>query len=306
MSRRRQIGDLGEHWTKSLLERAGFHAIHDLNLVRYNHRGGDFIAERKGERYFITVKARNKYRQGTRKLNGGYNIYPEEVRRAAQEYDAVPAWLTIQLDTDKRTYCAYFGTVSSLRNPDAVAVPMLPHNVGAYECLANNVADEAITADLSNQLRILGDSSTGHEGPSMKTSRQKRPTPSSPPKPQSGVNNVIAPPSFEHHVAFAEPAVRPALRELRKRITALGPAIKETVTRHQRITYGTGHAFVEIKVQKKRILVRVFGTGLPDPRGVVTPIAKSHNWSHDEQLAINTLELVDYAMPFVNASYRRG
>jgi predicted transport protein len=98
---------------------------------------------------------------------------------------------------------------------------------------------------------------------------------------------------------------REILLELRKRISALGPAIKETVTRHQRITYGTAHAFVEIKVQKKRILVRVFGTGLPDTRGVVTPIAQSHDWSHDEQLAINTLELVDYAMPFVAASYRR-
>ena len=68
MSRRRRIGDLGEHWTKSLLERAGFIGVRDLNLVRYNHAGGDFIAERDGKKYFITVKARNKHRQGTRKL----------------------------------------------------------------------------------------------------------------------------------------------------------------------------------------------------------------------------------------------
>src|SRR5882762_6555317 len=114
MSRRRRIGDLGEHWTKSLLKRAGFHAVRDLNLVRYNHAGGDFIAERDGEKYFITVKARNKYRQSTRKLNAGYNIYPEKVRLAAREYDAEPAWLTIQLDTEEKTYSAYFGKISSL------------------------------------------------------------------------------------------------------------------------------------------------------------------------------------------------
>jgi predicted transport protein len=115
-----------------------------------------------------------------------------------------------------------------------------------------------------------------------------------------------SPPSFEAHVAYAQPAIRPILLELRKRISALGPAIKETVTRQKRITYGAGHAFVEIKVQKERILVRVFGTGQPDPRGVVTPIPKSHNWSHDEELAINSQELVDYAMGFVKASYARS
>lgn len=305
MSRRRRIGDLGEEWTKSLLERAGFRAIRDLNLVRYNHRGGDFIAEREGEKYFITVKARNKYKQGTRKLNGGYNIYPEKVRRAALEYDATPAWVTIQLDTDEQTYSAYFGTVSSLRNPNAVAVPMLPHNIGAHECLADKVFDETITADLSNQLEIIPDKSTKHGAAPMRRFRQKPTVSSSPPKPQASAKGLIAVPSFEVHVAFAEPAIRPILHELRKRIPALGPAIKETVTRHQRITYGLRHAFVEIKVQKKKILVRVFGTGLPDPRGVVTPIEKSNNWSHDEELAINTLELVDYAMPFVAASYRR-
>lgn len=151
MSRRKQLGDLGERWTKQLLEDAGFKSVQDLNEIRYNHPGGDFLATRRGQLYFITVKARNKYQQGTRRLNGGYNIYPERVRLAAKPYGAIPAWLTIQLDTDRRCYSAYFGTIDSLRNPQAVAVPMTVHAVSRYECLASDTLDPAITPELSNQ-----------------------------------------------------------------------------------------------------------------------------------------------------------
>ena len=111
MSRRKQLGDLGERWTIQLLEDAGFKSVKDLNAIRYNHPGGDFLATRWRRLYFITVKARNKYQQRARRLNGGYNIYPERVGLAAKQYDAIPAWLAIQLDTDRRCYSAYFGTI---------------------------------------------------------------------------------------------------------------------------------------------------------------------------------------------------
>ena len=91
MSRRKNLGNLGEQWTDRLLKSAGFRSVRDLNSVRYNHPGGDFIAKRKGKLYFITVKSRNKFVQDTRRLNSGYNIYPDKVRRAAREYDAIPA-----------------------------------------------------------------------------------------------------------------------------------------------------------------------------------------------------------------------
>lgn len=151
MTRTKWLGDLGERWTEDLLRKAGFRSIRDLNKLRLNHPGGDFIAERQGKRYFITVKARNKYARN-RSLNGGYNIYPEKVRKAAREYDAVPAWLTIQIDTESRCFSAYFATVDSLRNSDAVAVPMSTVAVSDYECLAKDTFDERITAELSNRL----------------------------------------------------------------------------------------------------------------------------------------------------------
>ena len=65
---------------------------------------------------------------------------------------AIPAWITIQLDTDKRWYSAYFGTIDALRNPNAVAVPMSLRAVSHYECLAFEKTDPAVTSDLSNQL----------------------------------------------------------------------------------------------------------------------------------------------------------
>lgn len=93
---------------------------------------------------------------------------------------------------------------TSSRNPNAVAVPMLPHNVSDYECLADDVVDEGITADLSNQLEILSDNSE----PPMKTSRKKRAASSPLTRPLSGVNSVVAPPTFEQHVDFTEPTTR--------------------------------------------------------------------------------------------------
>jgi predicted transport protein len=110
--------------------------------------------------------------------------------------------------------------------------------------------------------------------------------------------------SFEDHVTYAEPSIRSVLDKLRSRIIALGPGIKENITPAQRITYRLVHDFVEIKVQKK-VLIRVFDTGVPDPRNIAVAIPKSRGWPHDAELAINTVDLVDYAMPFVAASYRR-
>jgi predicted transport protein len=111
--------------------------------------------------------------------------------------------------------------------------------------------------------------------------------------------------SFEDHVEYAEPPIRPALHELRRHIRSLGSGIKENVTSKQRVTYRLAHDFAEIKILKKRLLVRVFDTGLPDPRNIGKAIPKEYGWPHDLELAIDTLELVTYAMPFVAASYRR-
>jgi predicted transport protein len=110
-------------------------------------------------------------------------------------------------------------------------------------------------------------------------------------------------PSFEDHVDYADPPIRPVLRKLRAGILRLG-RMGEKVTREQRIAYENERDFCEVKVQKRQVLVRVFNTGLPDPKGIVTDIPKSHGWQCEKEIPIDTLELVDYVMPFIEASYR--
>src|SRR5262245_60082252 len=81
--------------------------------------------------------------------------------------------------------------------------------------------------------------------------------------------------TFEDHVDYADPSIQPVLRYLRARIRGLG-RMGEKVTSKQRIAYDVERDFCEVKVQKEQILVRVFNTGMPDPKGIITDIPKSH------------------------------
>jgi predicted transport protein len=73
---------------------------------------------------------------------------------------------------------------------------------------------------------------------------------------------------------------------------------------YQRIAYSVTRVFAEVKVQKKRVLVRIFDTGSPDPKNLVADIPETHGWQHQKEIPIDRVELVDYAMTFVTASYR--
>jgi len=64
--------------------------------------------------------------------------------------------------------------------------------------------------------------------------------------------------------------------------------------------------FAEVKVYKKLILVRFVDLSVPDPKKIVEHIsyAKKHNWKLGNEIRVNSIQLVDYAMPFIEASYR--
>jgi predicted transport protein len=111
--------------------------------------------------------------------------------------------------------------------------------------------------------------------------------------------------SFDDHVAYAEPQIRPVLRELQKRIRALGSRIEERPTRQQRIAYRVNdREFLEVKVQKRRILIRFFEKGVADPKGLIKKIPIKHNWLEDREIPVDNFDLVNYAMSFIEASYR--
>jgi predicted transport protein len=112
--------------------------------------------------------------------------------------------------------------------------------------------------------------------------------------------------SFADHLAYAEPPIRPVLVELRKRIMALDRPerrIKENVTTHRRLAYSVVGIFAEVKVRKKQIQVRFFEAGVSDPKNLVTDI-KKYKWPWPNQITVDSVALVDYAMPFIEASYR--
>jgi predicted transport protein len=110
-------------------------------------------------------------------------------------------------------------------------------------------------------------------------------------------------PSFEDHVEYANAPIQPVLVYLRGRIKALG-RMGEKVTANKRIAYDVERDFCEVKVQKERILVRVFDMGVSDPKGIVTDVPRSHDWTYEKQIPVDSNELVDYAIPFIAASYR--
>jgi predicted transport protein len=110
-------------------------------------------------------------------------------------------------------------------------------------------------------------------------------------------------PSFEDHLEYANPPIRPVLVYLRGRIKALG-RMGEKVTKNKRIAYDVERDFCEVKVQRERILVRVFNMGVSDPKGIVTDIPRSHEWVYQKEIPLDSKGLVDYAIPFIEASYR--
>jgi predicted transport protein len=111
---------------------------------------------------------------------------------------------------------------------------------------------------------------------------------------------------IEEHEGYALPNVRPILRELRRRIQALGKDVAEGETKQQRVRYSVVRIFAELKVQKKCVLVRFFDMGIPDPKGEVRhiPYAAKQNWQHDKEVRVRDVASVDYAMRFIEASYR--
>jgi hypothetical protein len=137
-----------------------------------NYPFGDILATRDGVRYFVGVKSRNEMRQGDVGLNEAYNLVLisdamnaklksegkttdqitalllAEVTILAETHKAVPAWITVPIRARDGTYSAYFGLLSRLGNRRSV--PMKPDACKTYECLARDVADPRVTADLLN------------------------------------------------------------------------------------------------------------------------------------------------------------
>jgi predicted transport protein len=115
--------------------------------------------------------------------------------------------------------------------------------------------------------------------------------------------------TFEDHAAYTDAPRRPILNELRSRVLSLDERLRqgEQCTSGQRIAYKIpgGRIFLEVKVQRAAILLRLVDGGCPDPAGIANDIPPSHGWGRlKKQITILAVADLEAAMPFVEAAFR--
>ncbi len=129
----RSLGALGELLAIKALVDNGFNNIRNLNDQKRNFPYADLYAERDGQKYVISVKARNRYENNGR-LNSRYKLGSDcesKSKKAELKFNAKAAWMAISLFDD--LYSIYFGTLESLRGK--TGIPMGENYVKKYECL---------------------------------------------------------------------------------------------------------------------------------------------------------------------------
>lgn len=121
-SRKKSLGELGELFAlKSLVDKR-FDRIRNLNDDAMNEAFADLSCERDGERFIISVKARNKF-QKNGKLNTRYNLGKDVYEKALaseKKYKAKACWLAIQFDHN--SFSIYFGQLNELDGSRAIPV----------------------------------------------------------------------------------------------------------------------------------------------------------------------------------------
>lgn len=145
--RKDALGRWGEIKAITLLRRANFTNVRDLNEPTPHHPFGDVLAERDGNRYLIGVKTRNKFKvHGL--LNTEYNMRKKgaDVAALAEQYEAQPAWVTIQVVPELGIFWAYYGTDLTKR----LWISMRERDTEKYTCLADQEADATILVEWSN------------------------------------------------------------------------------------------------------------------------------------------------------------
>ena len=121
-ARKKSLGELGELFGIKALVDAQFDKIRNLNDDHMNTAFADLYAEKDGQKFVISVKARNKY-QANGKPNTRYNLGTDVYRKAeeiAKKYKAEPYWMAIQFD--ERSYSVYFGALTDLNSKNAIPI----------------------------------------------------------------------------------------------------------------------------------------------------------------------------------------
>lgn len=121
-ARKKSLGELGELFAIKALVDQEFDRIRNLNDRQFNEPFADIECEKGGQKYIVSVKARNKF-QSDGRLNTRYNLGTNAYGKAAaseKKFNAKAYWMAIQFD--KKTYSIYFGTLDELDGCKAIPV----------------------------------------------------------------------------------------------------------------------------------------------------------------------------------------
>ena len=121
-ARKKSLGELGELFALKALVDKQFDRIRNLNDNTMNETFADIECEKDGQKYIISVKARNKY-QKDGKLNTRYNLgmdVYEKSLSAEKKYNASAYWMAIQFDY--KSFSIYFGSLKELKGSKAIPV----------------------------------------------------------------------------------------------------------------------------------------------------------------------------------------
>ena len=121
-ARKKSLGELGELFAIKALVDQKFDKIRNLNDQKMNEKFADIECEKNGQRFVISVKARNKY-QKNGKLNTRYNLGSnayEKAEYAEKKYNATASWIAVQFDA--KSTSIYFGKLNELNGSKAIPV----------------------------------------------------------------------------------------------------------------------------------------------------------------------------------------
>jgi hypothetical protein len=121
-ARKKSLGELGELFALKALVDNKFDRIRNLNDHSMNETFADISCEKDGEKYIVSVKARNKF-QKNGKLNSRYNLGKNVYEKAfasEEKYKAKACWMAIQFDHN--TFSIYFGHLNELNGSRAIPV----------------------------------------------------------------------------------------------------------------------------------------------------------------------------------------
>lgn len=115
--------------------------------------------------------------------------------------------------------------------------------------------------------------------------------------------------TFEDHAAYADAPRRSVLSTLRGMVHELDPRFRqgEGCTPSNRITYKFPDAknlFLEVKVQRSAILMRVRDVRCTYPAGITSSVPENFGWGKKKQIRLSNVDDLNAAIPCLKAAYR--